>query len=1563
MTSRPGPTAAQRTTAAGLPRPPIQGRPAVQQHAFTANARQPADVIDLTADDGKQPSADAPPKHPAPKQASQPDDARWAAQDTSFAVQDGFSRPPPRGRPQISFEDISDAATSGFGRAASAALRSAVISNPGSLPLPPRPGFRVHKRQSQGARAALSASGGVKKDAAQRHGAMEPPADAVRVSHGKTVDFYPWAGNHPEDNLSAEVVKLGYFDDRKGTVDLNAGKSYVGPQIKNKSTLQTLSSLFVQALEKRQASGRVREPTSFKPPPRITVKDTQREEWLRDLANPSLPPKRRIPHGIRGKLLLEQCLSKNIPIARAIWLAKCVGANEMRAWMRKGASSTGGMGGELKWVREWTVFVEQFVDSTISTCGQDGWRDKMDYTIRLASQLYTERLLDHDHYLDWLLTSLEGTEVDRLPIWFLLVQIYWQDLIAVRRRGRRLAEAILLHLDTMTSGDSSETDNSLIQRARQLLTTLIMGHRNCMVIPRTWKKYKHIFQNMLNSSSQPALQGALRSVIRRNERLSGWNDKSTQTHQSPQKSVLSALDAVSLNFNLSDFASQCLTIMPDTQGLAVTVLQWACSLYREGDHRLYIAVRLLRKWKSRGADIDSAVLAILSDEQKLKGIKHRDFFRLVAELVRSKHFSVGRYLQWLIASGSLSAGGDITKSDACNVRLIAEIPLQGLPEHVLNLRQTLLQTTLQNGAYEAVVLMDDHSAIIKQLWSIFGPDTGMEISFDIPFAELSTSAKLEISRWLRQELFARLDPNIEDDYTLTTTRFYAIRDVMEQLEDFAILADILGIAMESNDMMVFAAIADTLNHHHRTFAAIGALQPLFNHLVEQYGKFRLDRPLERSFVLALADLCCRLQAEPNLVLQLTSDLTRLEQRSAVAACSPASDNMADFHGGRMDFDEEIDRILASGTSMDENMVARVFAKVVTRIEEQIGKEDGRNSKFGQWLQRLKAFDDKTFDRHMSDTISSLMLSNGQSLLHILPCAVGSGSLSLENFISFSETTIGFLRKTNVSAAANASLHVLDAILPMEELQGFGLVQEIYRYRIEQEKLCQSSEGPALQLLRQAIELCSDSKDSKQPIQLEALLRNQRLLKVLRFHASRNAQDFCVAMGISPPSENVAAAMTLDEKRSTLIKTMFDALMDPSSSLGLSSLDAEDQASTLVNAADDLSVPFCQLELQLLFKIQVLSDEEGEIGVADAIIQAVKEAVEADKSIWSDLLTGLDAEMTRKIREYAETHVLSAVSTLAKARSGSEESIVSTSKEDHQKMLHRYLSVLNLTAWSIEDKSQGQTCAAILEKLRTLRELLSQSSQPALGSDAKEDISKLRQGSAAASALYPWICALLHLIVVHKSICQPGKANTSHQGILLLTLRTFLLHPELQPYPKVTEYILDVAAFLSDDLPDDARIQILKYETQKPSHDPRMAFILGLPATIQDSWLGLITPTQPQPSSTTSNPAPTGNNPASAAAAARSTAAQHQHQGFWQAQAQRTQTQQQRLGTPGTGTAATTGGANGSVAQLPSATNTPVEYGKPAPFQLRRWEILPDSTSGSGPNETALSLTLFDAKKV
>jgi mediator of RNA polymerase II transcription subunit 12, fungi type len=196
-------------------------------------------------------------------------------------------------------------------------------------------------------------------------------------------DFFPWVGNHPEDVLNEHTTKQGHYDRvQLSQSENNSARTSLYSTFKNRPNLDLLSSLFVSALEQRQAHGKIGSASTFKPPPRVTLTDTKRETWLRDLANSSVPLRklsRTIPHGIRGKSLLEQCLGKGIPIGRALWLSKCVGANEIRAFKRKGTNSTFAIGGETKWVREWTVCVEQFVEGVISLCGELSWKDKLTY--------------------------------------------------------------------------------------------------------------------------------------------------------------------------------------------------------------------------------------------------------------------------------------------------------------------------------------------------------------------------------------------------------------------------------------------------------------------------------------------------------------------------------------------------------------------------------------------------------------------------------------------------------------------------------------------------------------------------------------------------------------------------------------------------------------------------------------------------------------------------------------------------------------------------------------------------------------------------------------------------------------------------------------------------------------------------------------------------------------------------------------------------------------------------------------------------------------------------------
>lgn len=194
--------------------------------------------------------------------------------------------------------------------------------------------------------------------------------------YSETADFFPWTGNHPEDTLSEALVKGGISNKPQIMNETNTARPSLWTNLKNKAGLSNLSTLFVAVLEKRQACGRLSAPNTFKPPPRLTLRDSTREAWLHDLANPTVGLRRlsrTIPHGITGKVLLDQCLNKNIPIPRAMWLAKCVGINEMRSHKRKGQAGT------ITWVRGWTSSVEQFLDSTIATIGQPEWKPRITY--------------------------------------------------------------------------------------------------------------------------------------------------------------------------------------------------------------------------------------------------------------------------------------------------------------------------------------------------------------------------------------------------------------------------------------------------------------------------------------------------------------------------------------------------------------------------------------------------------------------------------------------------------------------------------------------------------------------------------------------------------------------------------------------------------------------------------------------------------------------------------------------------------------------------------------------------------------------------------------------------------------------------------------------------------------------------------------------------------------------------------------------------------------------------------------------------------------------------------
>jgi mediator of RNA polymerase II transcription subunit 12, fungi type len=160
--------------------------------------------------------------------------------------------------------------------------------------------------------------------------------------------------------------------------------------MQEKSTLQKFSHFILAVLQQRQKEGLIKTPTTFRVPPRVTLTDQKREQYLRDLANPSQSLRRLargVPHGIRGRHLLEQVCSKNVPVNRAIWFIRVISVNELRAVKRKGHTKGNQESFESKWVIDWTGQVATFLENIIEECGkekkvedQQRWRLRMTYT-------------------------------------------------------------------------------------------------------------------------------------------------------------------------------------------------------------------------------------------------------------------------------------------------------------------------------------------------------------------------------------------------------------------------------------------------------------------------------------------------------------------------------------------------------------------------------------------------------------------------------------------------------------------------------------------------------------------------------------------------------------------------------------------------------------------------------------------------------------------------------------------------------------------------------------------------------------------------------------------------------------------------------------------------------------------------------------------------------------------------------------------------------------------------------------------------------------------------------
>lgn len=137
----------------------------------------------------------------------------------------------------------------------------------------------------------------------------------------------------------------------------------------------------------------------------------------------------------------------------------------------------------------------------------------------------------------------------------------------------------------------------------------------------------------------------------------GWVNEISQdspAQRSASQQLIQLLDSDSPSHDFSALSLECLRLPLDHESLISKVLEWASTPFRRGINRVYIAVRLLRRWRKSEIDTDGHILSFLIKIRTRPVFERPRIYHIISELIRSQSFSVGKYLQWLMARGAVT---------------------------------------------------------------------------------------------------------------------------------------------------------------------------------------------------------------------------------------------------------------------------------------------------------------------------------------------------------------------------------------------------------------------------------------------------------------------------------------------------------------------------------------------------------------------------------------------------------------------------------------------------------------------------------------------------------------------------------------------------------------------------------------------------------------------------------------------------------------------------------------------------------------------------------------------
>ena len=1118
---------------------------------------------------------------------------------------------------------------------------------------------------------------------------MDCPQIASRFLHGKVAGFLPWIGKHPEDVINDVVVKQGYSDRAPNPPEkeLNTAKGALHNIFKNKAGLESLTALFSLVLDQKNKHNAISSTTSFKPPPRVTLTEAKRRSWISDLANPEVPLRRlsrTIPQGIRGQTLLEQCLVNSLPLSRAIWFAKCVGANEIRTLKRKGTTAAVTAGAESKWLREWTINVEQFIESAVSEYSRPTWKASVEYALRLATRFYMENLLDKDHYLDWIIRSFNKATMDHTPFWLMVVHIHKQDLLRFRKRGKRLADALVDKYNTL-QGESGNASQPLLLKIVEAIRGIAIARPMSFLMPDKWPQC-HVALSACLRSDVVIERRAIEFVRIVNQRTMGSNKHESLHEAQPQVEVIRILDSCQCPYDLSAIHLRLRNACTDGFLLMGTTLDWATTSFRFTTSRVYLAARLLRRWRRDGFDVDVALLNHLWASRSSTSTDTGALQHLIAELSRSKTFSVSKYLQWLTVRGLPRKGSleDYKTKTVCDdqdcehtilvqdcrdtAQLLTELSLLSTDDHVVNLRNAMLSKAGFSIERESDTVTVCRNIISCQLSIITTTTTvGNSISkiSNMPLSSLSWNIRIQLAYWLRDQALTWSKRYVSSHVPFTVgssvaaLQFCLIRDALEQLGELAVLADVIRIMSVVSQEGLQACLTDTINRHIDVFSALGALEDSCRRVCQAYLSIRPIKASLTLFSTALLDLCRHVPIKlvPYKILQ--QDLVKGDRGRAVSACSPFSDGVAEsLQQAGATFIEDFEAILQSEPTMNEQTMSRLFSVLTERIEKDQYGDGSEDTMFilYQLLARLRLCRQIQGDSLLGDWLTSRMATESTSLR----CS-SLRSLLAVRCITF-KPLVGMLQQVKKDSPARSRVkrvlkNLLEPILCATETQ----VQSQYVVELVWARYAKHNPIEALDVL----------------VDVGCKARLEIDKGVLLCGVAENLGKTSRALE-KPTGEWLAS----------VLDNLLGAWQSPQSS--------GPKMGSIVTTINSLSLPFCELRLRLL-----ASSTTTDASFQDTLVQALSLDIN-NPSLASKIFAAAGSEVTGKVRAKAQQQFFESLPFFLQSKTPLQPVI--PMEDDHSRTQESLSKTFSLCA-GLPAGAQPESTAQLVEKLSVLHKYL------------------------------------------------------------------------------------------------------------------------------------------------------------------------------------------------------------------------------------------------------------------